>query len=45
MASARFGQSYSGGEIDEAVAYRLIINTHDFDDGVAVRVIADSMHE
>jgi hypothetical protein len=45
MARARFGQSYSGGEIDDAVAYRLIINTHDFDDRVAERVIADSMHD
>jgi hypothetical protein len=45
MARARFGQRYSGGEIDEAVAYRLIINTRHFDNGVAERVIADSMHE
>ena len=45
MASARFVQHNSGGEIDEAVAYRLIINTRHFDNGVAVRVIADSMHD
>jgi hypothetical protein len=45
MASARFVQHNSGGEIDDAVAYRLIINTHEFDDRVAERVIADSMHE
>jgi hypothetical protein len=44
-ARARFVQRHTGGEIDDAVAYHLIVNTDHFDDEVAVRVIADSMHE
>jgi cytidylate kinase len=44
-ARARFVQRHTGAEIDDAVAYHLIVNTDHFDDEVAVRVIADSMHE
>lgn len=44
-ARARFVHRHTGGEIDDAVAYHLVLNTDHFDDNVAVRVIADSMQE
>lgn len=44
-ARARFVNRHTGGEIDDAVAYHLIVNTDHFDDAVTVRVIADSMQE
>jgi cytidylate kinase len=44
-ARARFVKRHAGAEIDDAVAYHLVVNMDHFDDDVTVRVIADSMHE
>lgn len=44
-ARARFVHRHAGGDIDDAVGYHLVLNTDHFADDVAVRVIADSMHE
>ena len=44
-ARSRFVRRHTGAEIDDAVAYHLVVNMDHFDDDVTVRVIADSMHE
>lgn len=44
-ARARFVKRHAGGEIDDPTAYHLVLNTNHFDDEIAVRVIADSLHE
>lgn len=42
---ARFVKRNTGAEIDDATFYHLILNTESIPDEVAIRVIADSMHE
>lgn len=42
---ARFVKRNTGVEIDDATFYHLILNTESVPDEVAIRVIADSMHE
>lgn len=44
-ARSSFVKRNTGSEIDDAVAYHLVLNTDHFNDDVAVRIIADSMHE
>ncbi len=44
-ARAGFVKRNTGADIDDAVAYHLVLNTDHFADEVAVRIIADSMHE
>ena len=44
-ARAGFVKRNTGADIEDAVAYHLVLNTDHFADEVAVRIIADSMHE
>ncbi len=44
-ARAGFVKRNAGADIDDAVAYHLVLNTDHFADEVAIRIIADSMHE
>ncbi len=44
-ARALFVRRNTGADIDDALAYHLVLNTDRFADDVAIRVIADSMHE
>lgn len=44
-ARAGFVKRHAGADIDAAVSYHLVLNTDHFADDVAVRIIADSMHE